>query len=367
MDIIKATKKDMPQIIKTINSAFAPIRDYDFDITKVQPKVYNSSVDRSGIHTFIKEQDKIACVAGLLPGVVTIDNQEYKFSVLGSVATHPEFQGKGYFKATVDNALKESQQNGDIFCMLTGLRHRYNYFGFEKCGFRYYFEIDNNFCKYQKSLEGLDLVEYKDEMLDDIYQLFLDKKPVIDRLKDNFVNTLQTSYSQIYVYKLNNTIVGYVTFSYLKNRVNEIVTKTDLLPHCVKLLFEKFNQNQITIVVNPFDKETVNCLDEFCENKIATEQIHFKVFDMVKFLQMVFSLNKRVKNLTNYKAVFKVDGETISINIVDNNIDIKHTNDIPDKQFTQKQFLRYMFSLSSLYECNDILPLFLDFSYADLF
>ncbi len=367
MKIRKATQQDMPQVIDVINTTFGQVRDYDFDIRDVQPKVYSSSQDYSDIHTIVEEDNKIISVAGCYKNCVNVSGKQYPFSILGSVATLPEYQGKGYFKKLISTVIENSQQQGDVFMMLTGLRHRYNYFGFEKCGFRYYFDIDINFCKYQDSLQGLTLVEYTKQDLDSIYNIFIQKNPVIPRQKQDFALTLKTSHSEIFVYKLNGKTIGYTTFSFLKNRVNEINVPNQYLPYCVKLLFEKFNQHNITIVVSPYDKDTVKILDTFAEDKKSTEQIHFKVFDMVKFLTMVLELNKSIKTLTDCQHIVKIDNQTIDITISDNNIKVTLTDAQPTRCFSESEFLRYIFSLTSLYDYNENLPLFLDFNYADLF
>ncbi len=367
MNIRTANSKDMDNIINVINTTFSSVRDYDFDIRRVQPKVYNTNKDLSSIHTIIEEDNKIVSIAGNYKSAINIAGKSYPFTILGSVSTLPEYQGKGYFKKLVTQVLSDTQNNGYIFTMLTGLRHRYNYFGFEKCGYRYYFEIDRNFCKYQKSKEGLSLVEFSQDMLEDIYNIYLAKKPIIAREKDDFVATLSTSNSKIYVYKLNNQIIGYTTFDFIKKRVNEFVAQKELIPYCVKLIFEHFEEKSITIVVSPFDKDTMEVLDTFAEDKKTTEQIHFKVYDMVKFLQMMFEVNKTIKTYPNYNQVFKINNQNIEINIVDNMVNVSTTNKAPTKEYTASQFLRYAFGLNSLYDSDKIFPLFLDFTYADLF
>ncbi len=367
MKIRQATKKDMPKIIDVINQTFGKVRDYDFDIKKSQPKVYDSHKDFSSIHTVVDQDNQIVSVGGCYKNSVVIKDKEYPFAILGSVATLPQYQGKGYFKKVVKNIIDTSKKQGDVFMMLTGLRHRYNYFDFEKCGFRYYFDIDANFCKYQKSLPNLTLTEYQPQDLDRIYEIFLRKNPVIPRSKQDFELTLQTSNSQIFVYKLNDKVIGYTTFSFAKNRVNEINVDAWHIPYCVKMLFEKFDQKNITIVVSPFDRQTVEALDVFAEDKKATEQIHFRVFDMVKFLQMALELNKNIKALANCHHVVKIDKQVISIDITDNNINVALSKQNPTKTFTTREFLRKIFSLTALYEYNENLPLFLDFNYADLF
>ncbi len=367
MKIRTAAPADMPEIINVINTTFAQVRDYEFDIRDIQPKVYKSHKDYSAIHTVIEENSQIVSLAGSYKNVVHTANNSYPFSILGSVSTLPQYQGKGYFKKLVTKVLEDNKSNGDVFTMLTGLRHRYNYFGFEKCGFRYYFDIDINFCKYQKSKEGLVLLPFTEDMLDQIYDIYQKRNEVIPRQKEEFINILQTSNSSIFVYKLNNKIIGYTTFNFIKNRINEFIVDKRYIPYCVKLIFDYFNQKHITIVVSPFDKDTIYALDKFAEDKKTTEQIHFKIYDMVKFLQMMFEINQRVKVFPDYNQVFKIDEQNIEINIINNRVTIASTTKIANENFSSKDFLRYAFGLNSLYQNSKIFPLFLDFNYADLF
>lgn len=368
MKICKASKKNMPDIIKVINTAFKPERDYDFDIKEVQPKVYKTNNSKSCKHTIIKENNKIICVGGNLSSQVVIDNKSYSFSIIGSIATLPDYQKQGYFKQLVNSMLQDNIKNKVVFSMLTGLRHRYNFFGFEKCGFRYYFDIDKNFCKYHKPTDDLQILDYEKSMLNDIYKIFQNKQNYILRKKTNFDLTLQTSYSNIYIFKLKENIIGYATFTPIKNRVNELcINDLSFLPDCIGLLFKKFAKQKITIVVSPFDKELVLELDKYAEDKISTEQLHFKVYDMIKFLDMVLRLNKKVKHLPQLKKVINIDNKNILIDTTKDDIKVSYTSLKATSKFTQQQFLRYAFGLISVYDGDELFPLLLDFNYADLF
>lgn len=364
-----ANEQDMNNIVKVINKAFAPNRDYAFDIVRSQPKVYKSEKDYSSIHTVITDNEKIVSVAARLKSYVKVNGKTYPFSILGSVATAPRHQGKGYMKMLVDKIVNEDNvKDNVVFSLLTGLRHRYNYFGYEKCGYRYYFDIDSNFCKYQESLPGLKLVPYKNSMINDIYNIYVAKAPFIPRKKEDFELTLKTSYCDIYVYTLNGKVMGYITYSPIKKRVNEICLRGDnFIPYCVKLIFDTLKLNEVTIISSPFDKDLVLELDKIAEEKRSTEQLHFRVYDMVAFIDMAIHLNRKIRDLPKTQRIYKIDGKNILIDIKKSSHTVCYTKSKASREFTSTEFLRYAFGLISLYDSDELFPLCLDLSYSDLF
>jgi len=360
---------EMHNILDCINVSFSYDRHEPFDISDSQPKVYKNTKDFSNIHNVYEKDNEICCVVGNLKNNIEVDNKLYPFSVIGSVSTLPEFRNKGYMTKTLQTVIDENKKTGIVFSVLTGLRRRYNNFGFEKCGFRYYFSFDQSFCKYQKQ-SNITIAKFENKYLNKIFDIYASSNHYIKRTKQDFILTLQTSYSQVFVILTDSCVIGYFTYSSKKQRINEFkINDLSYLEETIAAIIKALDTTRITFVVNPLEKDYVLALDKICEEKLATEQLHFLVYDMVRFLEMLIAINKKVKKIKPQIRVVCIDGENICIEITQDSYQVYLTDKkaLEKDTFTQKQFLRQCLGLISMYDDDDLFPLLLDINYTDLF
>ena len=68
-----------------------------------------------------------------------IAGERFSCTGIGNVASHPEKRGQGTMKALMNAAVSDMIKDGIDLSVLSGKRHRYNHFGYEKCsGMRYF-------------------------------------------------------------------------------------------------------------------------------------------------------------------------------------------------------------------------------------
>ena len=366
--IRKAQKGELNKIINIINTAFIPVRFNGYDIRNSVTRIYQSIYDYSENYCVIEEDNVMVATAGNMFSETVVSGKKYPFSIVGSVSTLPSMQNKGCMKEMINFINNENLDKKVVFSMLTGLRHRYNHFGYEKAGFKFMFEIDKQFAKFQNSNPEISIKKFNETNLDSIYEIFLNNNPFIIRKKEEFIVTLKMSFSEIFVVKQNNNIVGYFTYSELKNKINEIVLQDySKLPFVIKQIIENFNLDTIKIFSSPFNKNLFNELDKISEFKYIYDELHFKVYDMKRFLEMAISMNLTVKNIQNLNKIIKIEDEIFEIEIKNNKVNIEQVNKNFEKEFTKKDFLRYAFSINSVFDNDNLFPLFLDFENCDLF
>lgn len=368
--IRKANADEMPKIMDCINQSFSADREEVFDISSSQPKVYKSPNNFFDMHTVYEKDKKICCVVGNLKNNIHVDGNVYPFSVIGSVSTLPKFRNKGFMTKTLNAVIEENRKSGMVFSVLTGLRRRYNNFGFEKCGFRYYFSFDSNICKNQNADGNIEIIDYQDKYLDELFNIYCAQNQYVLRKKEDFNLILQTSYSKVFVIVIDSHVVGYFTYSAKKQRINEIKVKDlTFLGAIVSKIVKVLNTSKVVFVINPLEKDYVLAFDSICEEKLATEQLHFLVFDMVKFLEMILAVNMKVKNISSQKRIICVDGQNICLEINNGLSKVYATAQKAFKKdtFTSKTFLRKCLGLMSIYDSDDLFPLLLDIGYCDLF
>ena len=79
-------------------------------------------------------------------------DKEINFCTVGNVATHPDYEGRGYMNILFNQAMEIVKEEKYDACRLGGDRARYLRFGFELCGGNYSYYITPKNTK--KSLLG---------------------------------------------------------------------------------------------------------------------------------------------------------------------------------------------------------------------
>ena len=70
--------------------------------------------------------------------------RKIKAAYVGTVCVHPASRGKGYMIELMKRAEEDALQQGSALMLLDGDRHRYQYFGFERAGVGYRFQMEQN-------------------------------------------------------------------------------------------------------------------------------------------------------------------------------------------------------------------------------
>ena len=116
---------------------------------KLLPKLYKTEKDGSVADTFfVQGENRLAAAIGSFPLEVSILGEKLPVKGIGNVAVHPRDRSKGYMKACMKAALDEMIADGIAFSVLGGRRHRYNHFGYEKCGANRTYEVNGTSLAY---------------------------------------------------------------------------------------------------------------------------------------------------------------------------------------------------------------------------
>lgn len=335
----KATDADYFEILQAANASFRTVRDNEFDFEYIMPKVYRKGRNMSGIHTVLEKDGKIVSLVGNLPSEIVIGENRYPFTVIGTVSTLPEHRGNGYMSALMNDALKETERDGYIFSTLTGKRARYNHFGFEKCTTLYRFDFERDGLA---DTDGIILSDFDgtDETLNRLFEIFLATRPYVTRTKENFTDCLKISGSDITVVRAHGKICGYASFCRRKNCVQEInLTDYSRLYGVVQQLMYLNGLTQISVMVNPLERDKIAAFDAVSEQKSLCDNLHLRVYDVAKFLEMLLSLNAEALREVECREVYSIDGQALSLTVGDG-IKVEKISARCDKQYSQAEFLR---------------------------
>lgn len=369
MKIRQAKNGEISKILEVANNAFEPVRYKGYDFKVTMPQIYNTKIDYSKIH-FVCEEEKtknLVSVGGNLIRKISLKNNKYLFSNVGTVSTLPKFQGNGYMSKIMNKIEEQNVRKKVVFSILTGDRKRYNNFGYEKVGFTFKLLLSSKLVKCNNNSIVVKEFQKNQKIISQMYDIYLKNIKIILRSKEEFVLNLQAKGNLIFTLLKDEKVVGYFSFNKTKEQIDEFyLSNIDETQNALDSIFNYFNLLKIYFFVNPFDKEYYLKLQNFAESVETYDEIHLKVYNLEKFLEMIFKLNLVATNFKNKTYFYKINNVNYKIDITNNNLIIEKGNFQSNYDFTIQEFLRYIFSPTNFYD-NEKLTLLFSFNKLDMF
>lgn len=148
MEIKRLCAEHYDELLELLNYTFGNKSGKPVDFLSAQPKMWVRDDEHMGCHFGAFEDGRLCAVVGVYPLKTVIDGEKFLFATTGNVATHPDYEGRGYFNALFTEAMKELEVIGADVARLGGARQRYGRFGYERCGCSYLF----NFCRKNRTV-----------------------------------------------------------------------------------------------------------------------------------------------------------------------------------------------------------------------
>lgn len=92
-------------------------------------------------HFITLEDQRVVGHVGVYPLPLMVDGISVLVGGMGSVATHPRYQGRGHFRRLMEHVNATMRDRGYPFAVLWGRTQRYRHFGYEPAGMRAQFRL----------------------------------------------------------------------------------------------------------------------------------------------------------------------------------------------------------------------------------
>ena len=106
MKIERLRAEHYDELLEMLNSTFAHKYGHPVDFESMWPKMWVRDDEHMSRHIAVIEDGRIAAVTGVYPFETYIGDRIFTFATTGNVATLPEYEGRGYFKATFGEAVR---------------------------------------------------------------------------------------------------------------------------------------------------------------------------------------------------------------------------------------------------------------------
>lgn len=337
---------------------FTDLSNYVFkvDFEKVLPKTFNENYDFQNI-TKVAEDENGRLIAGVcvLPQQVVVGECSLDTNFLGGVAVHPRHRGENLMKALINMWLEEVKGSCDI-SVLTGLRQRYEYFGYTPGGVQWEYML--NVHNIRHALKDTDSGKITFEPLAEAEggfefaaQFNNSRKVNVYRDAAN-ADKIMVSYRQHpFAVMEKGNIIGYLITSLDRGEISELAlcdyadTKRVL-----KAYFEFFAVEKAKVVLPEYETALHKELVSFADDWKTGPCCNFNIFNFAKVIKAYLELKNKTCRLSRGRFSAVMDNQPVTVTVDENGVTVENKADedavVLDKLKAQELLLthsgRYM-------------------------
>lgn len=205
-------EKDFREIVDKLDLYFEKEPGY---FENLVPVLYKKGKNTFQNHIVVKDGDKIVGIIAVKKNILSINNEEYSFVLLGSLAVDFEYRNQGIMGMLFDFILNKYSNEVD-FLGLSGKFDRYKRFGFFPSEKMYKYD----YCK--KSInDDYSFVRVNEENVAFCEELY--KKEAFKVFRSEMIDNLCMWEYKPYIVKKNNKEIGYLIYNHKFNIIEEII------------------------------------------------------------------------------------------------------------------------------------------------
>lgn len=320
----KAIPDDFPNILNFINMVFS-MSHCPHDFRQLLPKLYEKGQEEKSIHYLALENEEIKACVCVLPITLCCENKTITCATVGSVSVHPYSRGKGYMRKLMHIAIEDMKKSNISMSTLSGLRNRYQYYGYEKGGFvfQYCFTPDNfRHCREKFPKRKITLCQIQDtenpllteiQAIQENQILFAKKNP------SDFLAIMKSWNAKLYGILENQMCKGYVALQgnqILEMRLTDKVLLFASLEECLK----ESGSKELFLRILPYDTYLLKECTQLFESFTIALDDNYMIFDYPKVLDFFLNVKSKYTSLNSGSWDFTIKGHGTFQIQVDNGV-----------------------------------------------
>lgn len=265
-----AKESDYSVILNLIHKCF---EKEDGFFQKLVPVLYKEGKNAYKNHIVVKDGNDIIATIAVKEDIISIDNNSYKFLILGSLGVDHNYRNQGIMGALFEFILTNYSYKVDFF-VLSGLFERYKRFGFyPSTVLKQAIYNPGNPVKY--------LIEpFKNEDIDFAYNLYNKKNYKV--IRNTFFDSLNEWTYMPLMIRNGNESLGYMIYNGLTSLVEEIVLTDYSIVNDVVSSFATMINNKVGLKITISNKE----LHSFIDKDIMLEEYFEKTLYKIENEQL---------------------------------------------------------------------------------
>lgn len=320
----KAIPDDFPNILNFINMVFS-MSHCPHDFRQLLPKLYEKGQEEKSIHYLALENEEIKACVCVLPITLCCENKTITCATVGSVSVHPYSRGKGYMRKLMHIAIEDMKKSNISMSTLSGLRNRYQYYGYEKGGFvfQYCFTPDNfRHCREKFPKRKITLCQIQDtenpllteiQAIQENQILFAKKNP------SDFLAIMKSWNAKLYSILENQMCKGYVALQ--GNQILEMrLTDKALLFASLEECLKECGSKELFLRILPYDTYLLKECTQLFESFTIALDDNYMIFDYPKVLDFFLNVKSKYTSLNSGSWDFTIKGHGTFQIQVDNGV-----------------------------------------------
>ena len=318
---------DYDEAIEFLNMVFGKEENKDINLTILQPKMYRPTAECMNNNFAIRKNGYIRALVTMYPMTAQSGSRILKVAGIGGVSTHPEDCNTGMMQHLMEACIREMISQGFHMSCLGGLRQRYGYFGYEKGGTAFRYNITKYNIKHYLR-EGIKPgIHFEKIEKSHASRLLLAKK-----LYDTQPFYCNRPSEEFYLYlkswnkdpwaALDNDghMLGYLVANEAGNMVDEIqASNTDEFFRMACQWVVQHEENGTSFFIPPWADEYARKAGGLCEDVSVRESYNWRIFDWVEVIDILLVVKSGYTRLVDGETDIHIkDYGTVRIKVKDN-------------------------------------------------
>lgn len=317
MELIRLTAADYDPLIALLNDVFGRKKGAAADFERDLPIMCVRDDAHMGRHFGIREDGRLCAVLGVYPLPVRIAGIPLLFSTVGNVATHWEYEGRGYMSLLMEQAMKELDRLGADASRLGGLRQRYNRYGYETCGVSYLFTLTGHnvqrcFPDFYSDLRFSRLERENLPGLAQAHALYSAGGIAVDRSAGGYEDVYRSMAAwqnePWLALRPDGSIAGYLCASSSGTALAEQGAVSDACLIEMLCQWQRQTGQAISLRLAPWQPSLLRRLSALCEGMSAASPCHFQIRSWAKVLDALMKLKAEYLPLPEGELVLSISG-----------------------------------------------------------
>lgn len=309
IEYCKGTPADRQEILDFADLVFSKnSRPHDF--ATLLPKLYGPDRNFEPLHYMVKEDGKIRAMICVLPMEFRSGEETLRFNGVGTVSVHPCARGRGYMKKLMAWALEDMKQDGTVFSTLSGLRQRYEYFGYTPVGRKLSWNLNRDNLRHRYAGRAFAPVVLSPMTRQDapVYAAMYRKSgPGTVRSDEDFLTILRSWNAQPTAVTLEGKPVGY--FCRTGGTIQEMVLENpELLPDVLHAIFQNPEVEWLSLFLPEWETGLSAILEELAEGVHTSWDHNCRIFDFAKAVKVFLQIKADYTPLPDGTLTFAVEG-----------------------------------------------------------
>lgn len=311
----------------------------DRSFEKLLPKLFKEGTNTAEDTFFVKEGDRLAACVGSFPIEFSILGEKLPVRGIGNVAVHPRDRSKGYMKECMYAALNEMIKEGVAFSVLSGRRHRYNHFGFVKCGASMGYSVSRKNLSYvipedYEPALAMRRLEREDPALDELSAIWHARPFHCTRPREMLYDILISWQSEPIGFFEDGKLVGWVIVK--DGNVWECIADPKYIPDMLVLLSHRYWH--LCYQIPYHDGDIADAIFPYAETSSTEPELGFNILDYQRVLSLLLKLKATYEPLLDGETVVEIEGyaktERLKISVAGGVPTVEATDEAPEASFT---------------------------------